>query len=111
MSNGLCPSDGADGWSSWWFDAAHPHHKAGKEMLAFYHRHVLQRETPQEAMQPLTLGFAQGARFAVSRQRIRARPLAYYVALMQQVSEERDPIQATFWRQCGTTFSQGRRRP
>merc|ERR1719343_1494006 len=65
MSNGLCPSNGADGWSSWWFDAAHPHHKGGNDMIKFYHEHVLQQQAPPQP-QPLTLGFVQGARFAVS---------------------------------------------
>merc|ERR1719277_706578 len=64
-------------------------------MIDFYHQHVLQRPTPQET-QPLTLGFVQGARFAVSRQKIRARPLAYYVNLLQQVSMERDPAQGYY---------------
>jgi len=97
MSNDLCPAGGANGWSEWWFDAAHPHHTAGQEMLDFYHQHVLQDgSSPQDARRPLTLAFSQGARFAVSRQRIRSRTRAYYEALLREVSEEVDPLQGYF---------------
>ena len=94
VSNGLCPADGAEGWSAWWFDSAHPHHRAGQKMLEFYHRQV--RQDPAAELSPVTLGFVQGARFAVSRDRIHTRPRAYYADLRRAVSKERDPLAGYF---------------
>jgi len=97
MSNNKCPADGADGWTRWWRDPVHPHTTAGPAMLKFYHQHVLQKgPTPEEGLKPLTLAFAQGARLAMSSERIRARPLAYYRGLLQLLSKERMPVEGYF---------------
>ena len=40
--------------------------------------------------------FAQGARFAVAREAIRARPRAYYAALLAEVAAENDPYQSYY---------------
>jgi len=97
MSNGMCPAGGADGWTSWWLDPAHPHAKAGSRMLAFYNDHILQRAfVPADVMQPVSLAFAQGARFAVAAERIRSRPRAFYEKLLSLVSHERSPIEGYF---------------
>uniref|UniRef100_A0A7S2VPI8 Uncharacterized protein n=1 Tax=Zooxanthella nutricula TaxID=1333877 RepID=A0A7S2VPI8_9DINO len=91
----LCPADGADGWTDWWFSAVHPHHTAGHEMYDFYRRHVAQT-VREGGGQPVTLAFAQGARFAVSRERIRARPREYYSNLLSFVSKQTDPVEGYF---------------
>jgi len=97
VSNGLCPAGGADGWTSWWLDPAHPHAQAGSRMLAFYNDHILQRAfVPADVMQPVSLAFAQGARFAVAAERIRSRPRAFYEKLLSLVSHERSPIEGYF---------------
>jgi len=88
-TNDICPAGGADGWTSWWFEPNHPHHKAGQAMLSFYHKQVA--GTANDG-RPLTLGFAQGARFAVSRERIHRRPLEYYQKLLAAVSGEENPL-------------------
>merc|ERR1719359_2461274 len=44
----------------------------------------------------MTLAFAQGGRFAVSRARVHARPRAFYAALLQELSESSSPIQG-YW--------------
>jgi len=97
VSNAECPAGGSDGWSAWWVDEGHPHRKAGQKMLAFYNRYVLQNEaTAEAALAPVTLAFVQGARFAVSRERILKRPRAYYEALLERVSHSRNPLEGFF---------------
>jgi len=97
VSNGVCPAGGADGWSRWWLDPAHPHARAGAQMLAFYNQHVLQKGPGgAELTKPVTLAFVQGARFAVAAKRIRARPRAFYEKLLSFVSQERSPIEGYF---------------
>merc|ERR1719359_1759626 len=44
----------------------------------------------------MTLAFAQGGRFAVSRARVHARPRAFYAALLQELSKSTSPIQG-YW--------------
>jgi len=97
LSNTECPANGADGWSAWWSDANHLHHKKGKDMLSFYQRYV--QGTPAlraDVMKPITLGFVQGARFAVSRERIQSRPRSFYVDLLALLSESKDPLEGYF---------------
>ena len=76
---------GADGWTSWWWDKGHPQLQRKESepgMLEFYHRYIAQ---DQNDGQPMTLAFAQGGRFAVSRARVHARPRAFYAALLQEL--------------------------
>uniref|UniRef100_A0A6U6VLJ9 Uncharacterized protein n=1 Tax=Zooxanthella nutricula TaxID=1333877 RepID=A0A6U6VLJ9_9DINO len=97
VSNDVCPAGGADGWSGWWLDPAHPHARAGAQMLAFYKQHVLQKGSGgAELTKPVTLAFVQGARFAVAAKRILTRPRAFYEKLLSFVSQERSPIEGYF---------------
>jgi len=93
VSNAMCPAGGAGGWSDWWGQWHHPHTWSGPKMIAFYYKHILQDFADAE---PVTVAFAQGARFAVSQERIRSRPRSYYEALLSQVSYHRDPIEGYF---------------
>merc|ERR550534_2641915 len=58
-------------------------------MIDFYFNEVAQ--IPRAGHESVLLGFAQGARFAVSRGRIRRRPLRYYQALLAHVSRGVNP--------------------
>merc|ERR1719323_597887 len=62
-------------------------------MLEFYHRFIAGDDYTDE---PLTLAFAQGARFAVSRERIHSRPREYYAALLEQLSHSAMPMEG-YW--------------
>jgi len=97
MGKSMCPPGAANGWTNWWWDASHPHLWAKASditMLEFYHRFIaVNNEYTDE---PLTLAFAQGARFAVSRERIHARPREYYAALLEQLSHSIMPMEG-YW--------------
>lgn len=41
--------------------------------------------------------FAQGARFAVSRERLMQHPRAYYVRLLDEISHHTDPWQGYYY--------------
>eukprot|EP00444_Apocalathium_aciculiferum_P003814 CAMPEP_0183393658 /NCGR_PEP_ID=MMETSP0370-20130417/8071_1 /TAXON_ID=268820 /ORGANISM="Peridinium aciculiferum, Strain PAER-2" /LENGTH=328 /DNA_ID=CAMNT_0025573909 /DNA_START=15 /DNA_END=1001 /DNA_ORIENTATION=+ len=88
----MCPRQGAAGWTDWWFLPDHPHLRKG-DMLEFYHKYVALSENDHK---PLTLAFAQGARFAMSRERIHARPKEYYARMLVALSKEKNP-QEGFW--------------
>mmetsp|Transcript_16802 Transcript_16802/g.46495 ORF Transcript_16802/g.46495 Transcript_16802/m.46495 type:complete len:158 (-) Transcript_16802:115-588(-) len=62
-------------------------------MLEFYHKYIALDENDGK---PLTLSFAQGARFAVSRTRIQARPRNYYARLLVALSKRISP-QEGYW--------------
>ena len=62
-------------------------------MLEFYHKYIALDENDGK---PLTLSFAQGARFAVSRARIQARPRLYYARLLGALSKRISP-QEGYW--------------
>jgi hypothetical protein len=91
-SSHICPQIGADGWTDWWFSPDHPHLRSGS-MLEFYHKYIALDENDGK---PLTLSFAQGARFAVSRTRIQARPRNYYARLLVALSKRISP-QEGYW--------------
>lgn len=62
-------------------------------MLDFYHSNIaLDANTGAE----LVLNFAQGARFALSRQRIHSRPRSFYARLLEILSKENDPVEG-YW--------------
>jgi len=88
----MCPKQGADGWTDWWFLPDHPHLKGG-DMLEFYHKYVALSKNDRK---PLMLAFAQGGRFALSRERIHARPRSYYEKLLVALSHFVNP-QEGFW--------------
>lgn len=91
-SSHICPKVGADGWTDWWFSPDHPHLRSGN-MLEFYHKYIAVDENHGN---PLTLSFAQGGRFAVSRARILARPRHYYARLLVALSKRISP-QEGYW--------------
>jgi len=62
-------------------------------MLEFYHKYVALSKNDRK---PLMLAFAQGGRFALSRQRIHARPRRYYERLLVALSKYVNP-QEGFW--------------
>mmetsp|Transcript_7916 Transcript_7916/g.21957 ORF Transcript_7916/g.21957 Transcript_7916/m.21957 type:complete len:135 (+) Transcript_7916:1-405(+) len=62
-------------------------------MLEFYHKYVALSKNDRK---PLMLAFAQGGRFALSRQRIHARPRSYYDKLLVALSQYVNP-QEGFW--------------
>jgi len=88
----VCPKQGDDGWTDWWLTPDHPHLRGG-DMLDFYHRYISLDKNEGE---PLTLSFAQGARFAVSRARIQKRPRNYYSRLLALLAKDVNP-QEGFW--------------
>jgi len=96
FSNDICPLDGPDGWTDWWLDVDHPHHKAGEDMLQFYNKHILPNSDDEDSLESIILGFAQGGRFAVSRDRVHSRPVSFYQDLLQAVSKEQNPIEGYF---------------
>eukprot|EP00928_Gymnodinium_smaydae_P069770 TRINITY_DN5347_c0_g1_i1.p1 TRINITY_DN5347_c0_g1~~TRINITY_DN5347_c0_g1_i1.p1 ORF type:complete len:340 (+),score=26.67 TRINITY_DN5347_c0_g1_i1:70-1089(+) len=95
-SKDVCPLAGTEGWEPWWFAADHPHVTSAKpSFLEFYHRYVALDEHADHT-RPLTMVFPQGARFAVSRERIHARPRAYYERLLKKLSSDSRPIEG-YW--------------
>lgn len=96
MDKSMCPPGAADGWTPWWWDQDHPQLRGEASnitMLQFYHRFIARDEYTEK---PLTLAFAQGARFAVSRDRIHTRPQEYYAALLEQLSRSVMPMEG-YW--------------
>mmetsp|Transcript_81456 Transcript_81456/g.214863 ORF Transcript_81456/g.214863 Transcript_81456/m.214863 type:complete len:326 (-) Transcript_81456:105-1082(-) len=91
-SSDMCPTEGASGWTDWWFARDHPHLRSG-DMLDFYHKYI---SLDTNEGKPLTLSFAQGGRFAVSRSRIHARPRNYYTNMLMTLSRKVNP-QEGFW--------------
>eukprot|EP00968_Pinguiococcus_pyrenoidosus_P027595 scaffold7381_cov310-Pinguiococcus_pyrenoidosus.AAC.141 len=98
-SNDRCPRP-EDGWTKWfhmerhqaWLEAKR--HKLGElEPLAFYQTYISER---REQLDSLVLNFAQGARFAVSREAIHRRPKDYYVRLLDALAQDSDPA-AGYW--------------
>jgi len=91
----VCPRLGEDGWTDWWFTPNHVHmgNKRAISMLDFYHTYIA---LDTNDGRPLTLQYAQGARFAVSRDRIHARPWAYYTRLLMTLSRASRP-QEGYW--------------
>merc|ERR1719158_663577 len=97
LTKDTCPTVGIDGWTPWWWDKKHPQlrSKAKSEltMLEFYHKYIAQDENDGK---DLTLAFAQGGRFSVSRDRIHKRPREFYSTLLDQLSTGVSPM-AGYW--------------
>lgn len=93
---GLCPDDGAKGWTPWNLEPTHPHRQrsgSGPSLMDFYHS-LIALDEPHDA--PIALAYTQGARFAVSRERVLRRPLEYYAELLLSVSSGVDPEEG-YW--------------
>jgi len=99
VGKSMCPPGGANGWTSWWWDQGHPQlwgKASDTTMLHFYHRFIAGDDDKDEHKEKLTLAFAQGARFAVSRERVHARPREYYAVLLEQLSRSVAPMEG-YW--------------
>jgi FkbM family methyltransferase len=89
-----CPLNGGDDWTPWWYDGQHEHAKGrNPSLLEFYHKYIALDANDER---PLTLAFAQGARFAVSNERIHIRSRQYYSDLLRQVERISNPVEG-FW--------------
>ena len=100
-STSMCPAEGD--WTPWFElgsitakfgrlatqQAGHP---GAMPALDFYNTFVV----PDCSAESVQLNFAQGARFAVGRERIRSRPREYYQKLLSTLSHNEDPI-AGYW--------------
>jgi hypothetical protein len=92
-SNETCPAD-PDQWSAWWDMGRFAQYvqrkveaQGGMHVVDFFNQYV-RPEAPANAVQ---VSFPQGARFAATSDAIRARPRAYYEALLRTVSGDVDP--------------------
>jgi len=96
-----CPVHRSEGWGGWWFESSHPTiayqrtQKSAPGPVEFYNKYVIANPSLQ-TFESLTVTFANGARFAASKQRIRMRPKSYYEDLLEQVSWHTDPIQGFY---------------
>eukprot|EP00471_Norrisiella_sphaerica_P012810 CAMPEP_0184501888 /NCGR_PEP_ID=MMETSP0113_2-20130426/48852_1 /TAXON_ID=91329 /ORGANISM="Norrisiella sphaerica, Strain BC52" /LENGTH=362 /DNA_ID=CAMNT_0026890819 /DNA_START=44 /DNA_END=1132 /DNA_ORIENTATION=+ len=96
---GRCPFNGAEGWGSWWFEPDHPviafkeQQPNAYDVMDFYN---LVLDWPKKQLYSVTLNFANGARFAVSRNRIRSRSVEYYRRLLDALSHHKNPIEGFF---------------
>jgi len=88
-----CPKN-ASQWSSWWdvgpfkdYINAKKESQQGDDVKNFYRKYINPAHTSDE----MVLFFPQGARFAVSKERILSRPKADYERLMGALSNDVDP--------------------
>ncbi|CAE8583790.1 unnamed protein product [Polarella glacialis] len=88
-----CPKE-ASQWSKRWnigafhnFIASKVESQGGEQVMDFYQQYINPRHVGRE----VTISFAQGARFAVSRARIQSRPEADYERLLDTLSHDLDP--------------------
>jgi hypothetical protein len=94
LQKDLCPARGAEGWAPWWYNDNHKARlSAGEGISQWYRKFIAQDIDP---VLPLTLAFAQGGRFGVSRARIHLRPREFYANLLQQLSTSVNPIEG-YW--------------
>ena len=94
-----CPTR-TSAWMPWfdlgWFkDYVHARVKTqgGEEPLEFYRKYI---DASAPADQSITLLFAQGARFALSRAAIHRRPKSEYAAVLATLSGHKDPYSGFF---------------
>ena len=94
----VCPNDD-DGWGLWWSSPDHPlvqmQLQTNEEYtppMEFYNTFI----APGSDYLGFTLNYANGARFAVSRDRIRMRPLSYYKNLKKELSKNIHPIEGYY---------------
>ena len=102
FANGnICPREGPVGWSHWWYDNDHPlvymydEQPNSIDPIAFYNTLVV-GDAVNTTYTEFTLNYANGARFAVSRDRIQKRPLNYYKALLEALSNSVHPIEGYY---------------
>ena len=102
FANGnICPREGPAGWSHWWYDNDHPlvymydEQPNSIDPIAFYNTLVV-GDAVNTTYTEFTLNYANGARFAVSRDRIQKRPLNYYKALLEALSNSVHPIEGYY---------------
>jgi hypothetical protein len=93
-----CPKE-ASQWTAWWdmghfydFVKSKVESQGGEEALDFYRKYI----NPAHSGKDLTLSFAQGARFAVSRDKILSRPKEDYERLLAALAKDVDPYAGYF---------------
>jgi hypothetical protein len=92
-----CPSETGDGWTHWPFGTfantlARKCNSTVAELPARFSRYWANLDMEK----PRVLFFAQGARFAVSREKIRQRPKEFYQKMLDYVSASEDPCENYF---------------
>mmetsp|Transcript_49200 Transcript_49200/g.73344 ORF Transcript_49200/g.73344 Transcript_49200/m.73344 type:complete len:355 (-) Transcript_49200:196-1260(-) len=97
----ICPLDQDDYWSMWWHSADHPlitmQNKTKYDFLPamdFYN--TLIADGVDKTYDSVTLTFANGGRFAASRERIHKRPRQYYESLLAALSKDVNPIEGYY---------------
>lgn len=97
----VCPTDIDNGWGNWWIEAEHPLIKKQKTEtdfvppVEFYNRFVV-ADASSKTYDHFTLNYANGGRFAVSRDRILSRPVSYYEDLLRELSKKINPIEGYY---------------
>jgi len=93
-----CPAAGEEGWGSWWFDAGHPVHWMQEAQpnapgpIEFYNKFIANNGTYTE----MSLAYANGGRFAASRERLHAHPKEFYQRIIEQLEWTVNPIQGYY---------------
>eukprot|EP00542_Grammatophora_oceanica_P015665 CAMPEP_0194029340 /NCGR_PEP_ID=MMETSP0009_2-20130614/3085_1 /TAXON_ID=210454 /ORGANISM="Grammatophora oceanica, Strain CCMP 410" /LENGTH=651 /DNA_ID=CAMNT_0038668971 /DNA_START=60 /DNA_END=2015 /DNA_ORIENTATION=+ len=100
-----CPSaDPEISWSMWWYSDLHPLVTKQKKQeqqenvtdpVTFYNKYIVADAT-DKTYDSFTLNFANGGRFAVSRERILTRPLEYYEDLLEELANDVNPIEGYY---------------
>jgi hypothetical protein len=92
-----CPSETGDGWESWPFDEFTPWlaDKCNTTVAGLPLR-FSKYWANLDIEKPRVVFFAQGARFAVSRQKIHQRPKEFYEKMLDFVSKSIDPCENYF---------------
>lgn len=93
-----CPAD-ASKWTQWW-DASElkdwimekAKQQGGEEAIDFYKKYI----NPSHKGDELTLSFPQGARFALSKEKILSRTKEEYERLLELFSKDADPYAGYF---------------
>ena len=100
-SGATCPADVQKGWSKWWTEPDHP--LIQKQLtqtepflppVEFYNTYI--SPDVEYFYAGFTLSFANGGRFAVSRDRILRRPQKYYKNLLRELSKSVNPIEGYY---------------
>jgi len=112
-SNAACPKKTSQ-WTSWWdigpfhdFIATKTEMEGGEPVMDFYRKYI----NPSFVGKELTISFPQGARFAVSREKILRRPKADYELLLQTLSKSTDPYSGYFMEWMWSELFLGRQEP
>jgi hypothetical protein len=94
----FCPKE-ASHWTPWWdvgdfrsFVHSKVESQHGEQILAFYRKYI----NPLHTADKVTAFFPQGARFAVSREKVHKRPKSDYERLLTVLSNDEDSYAGYF---------------